>query len=241
MNGLCLLGFLTSILAACAPSPTPDRQSATMTSSGGQPGAPSLRLGRDSFAIRFTGAPGGVEVHEYSRAGSGHRYASRFNLGPTFQRTVEVDLDSSLRVLRARSVTQLGAKRGESDVAYTGQRAHGTVVPLQASVSGPVAIDTVLPPGAFDGLALYPVLLSRQWVVGQDTTLALFDTDELTVTQQTFRVVAPEIVDVAGESVRALRAELSTTQLPVTLWLSETAPHRLLKTGSANGETVLVR
>lgn len=239
MHGLRILSFLTAILA-CAPSPNSEPRTPDMIFSGEHSGAPVLRLGRDSFAIRFTGTPGGVAVHEYSRAGNGYRYVSRFNLGPTFHRTVEVDLDSSLSVVRARSVTQFGTKRAESDVSYTGQRAQGTVVPLQASVSGRVTIDTVLPVGAFDGLALYPVLLSRQWTVGQEVRLILFDTDELTITQQTFRVVARESVDAAGESIRALRAELSTTQLPVTLWLSEAAPHRLLKIGSANGETVLV-
>jgi hypothetical protein len=241
MQAFRALVALTAMLAACGPFSEPARQPPATTSSAADRSASSLRLGRDSFAIRFPGAPPGFEVHQYARAGNGYRYTTRFSLGPQFGRTVEVALDSALHVIRARSVTQLGAERRESDVAYAGQRARGAVVPTEAAAVRRVVVDTVLPEGAFDGLALYPILLGRRWIVGQSDTLSIFDTDDLSVTRQTFRVVALDTVEAAGERVSALRAELSTTQLPVTLWLSEATPHRLLKVGSANGETVLVR
>ena len=241
MQAFRILLPLAAALAACGPSPVPERQPPGTPSSPFDRSAPVLRLGRDSFAIRFTGAPPGFEVHEYARAGNGYHYATRFSLGPRFHRTVEVALDSSLRVVRASSVTQLGEQRGESDVAYEGQRARGAVVPTAAATVRRIAIDTVLPERAFDGLALYPILLGRRWGVGQSDTLLIFDTDELSVTRQSFRVVALDTVQAAGEQVLALRGELSTTQLPVTLWLSEATPHRLLRIGSANGQTVLVR
>ena len=77
--------------------------------------------------------------------------------------------------------------------------------------------------------------------MGQVDTLTIWDTDELSITRQTLRITGTERVETPAGAVEALRGELSTTQLPVTLWLSASAPHRLLKVSSANGETVLVR
>jgi hypothetical protein len=230
---------IIAAVAACGPSSPQRNQPISAVTAPPGPDPSLLRLGRDSFALRFNGMPGG-EVHEYARTATGYRYTSAFSTG-TFQRELQVDFDSSLHVTRARHTTTLGRERGEADVAYAGLHARGHAVPLQASARGPVAIDTDLPAGAFDGLALYPMLLSRRWSVGQEDTLVLFDTDELSVSRQQFRVAAAETLALGGASMRALRAELSTTQLPVTLWLSEAYPHRLLRMRSGNGVSELVR
>jgi hypothetical protein len=206
-----------------------------------RPYAPLLRFARDSFAIRFSGMPEGSEVHEFSRAGTGYRYVSEFHIGPAFSQHFEVNLDTQLRVLRARSESRIGQQRGMSDVTYTGHRARGEAVPTQGSSPKKVLIDTILPAGAFDGLALYPIILGRHWQVGDVDTLTIFDTDENFLSRQTIRVTRSEVVQAAGVSSQALRVELSTTQLPVTLWLSVAVPHRLLKVASANGETTLVQ
>jgi hypothetical protein len=152
----------------------------------------------------------------------------------------EVQLDSSMFVMLARSTTQIGARQGNSEMTYLGRRARGTAVPVQATVPGRVSIDTVLPPGAFDGLALYPVLLSQHWEVGDVDTLTIFDTDELSITRQVLRVIGLEGIAFGAAQTPALRAELSSTQLPVTLWFTESRPHRLLKVASASGESILV-
>jgi hypothetical protein len=205
------------------------------------PHAPMLRLARDSFAIRFAGMPEGTEVHELTRSGTGYRFVSEFHIGPSFTQRSEVNLDAQLHVLHARSVSRIGQEHGMSDVTYTGNRARGEAIPTQASNPGMVHIDTILPAGAFDGLALYPIILGRHWQVGDVDTLTIFDTDESSLSRQTIRATRSEIVQAAGLSSQALRVELSTTQLPVTLWLSLAAPHRLLKVASANGETTLVK
>ena len=206
-----------------------------------QPNVPLLRLARDSFAIRFTGMPEGTEVHEFTRAGTGYLYVSESHIGPAFSQRSEVTLDSQLRVIRARSESRIGQQRGMSDVTYLGPRALGEAISTQGSRPGKVHIDTILPAGAFDGLALYPMILGRHWQVGDMDTLTIFDTDESSLSRQTIRVTRSEMVRAAGVSRNALRMELSTTQLPVTLWLSLAAPHRLLKVASANGESTVVK
>ena len=50
---------------------TEQLQTSVVTSSPLSPNAFALLLGRDSFAIRFTGMPEGIEIHEYSRTTTG--------------------------------------------------------------------------------------------------------------------------------------------------------------------------
>lgn len=155
-------------------------------------------------------------------------------------RDVTVDFDDALRIRRVESAGSLAGKAIGSSVAYQGQHGRGIARPLEARTPVPVRVDTVLPANAFDGLALYPMLLSRSWIVGRVDTLWLFDTDEMSITRQTARAVARETLALPTGRVTAIRVELTTTQLPVTLWLTDQTPHRLLKIASASGESLRV-
>lgn len=213
-----------------------------LTNSRAQGADPTMApIGKDSFAVRLKGAPTGVEVHAFTRTSSGYRYSERIFVPGIMQRTVTVEFDSSLRVRRTASSGSIGNRQIQSQVTYQGLRAHGTAIPLKAATARIVTIDTVLPARAVDGLALYPVVLARRLAIGAVDTVVLFDTDEMTITRQTIRTVGREQLTLPAGSVPALRVELSTSQLPVTLWVTESRPHRLLKIGSANGETVRVQ
>jgi len=207
---------------------------------GQTPSKRAFPIGTDSFVSHYTRAPEGSEVHVFQRTDTGYRYIERTVIPRVMRREVVVDFDRSLRVLHAQSTGSIGDRPIRSFVVYDGRRARGSAQPLQAQSAAAVRIDTVLPVRAFDGLALYPVLLSRRWRIGDVDTLFLFDTDELSVTRQTARATRREPLTLSTGSIATLRVELSTTQLPVTLWLSEKAPHRLLKIASANGETIRV-
>ena len=201
----------------------------------------SVRLGKDSLAIRFTGMAEGSHTLELSPSENGYLYTERVSLLPLFQRSMRIELGPAMEV---RRVTSDGLQFGHatsSDIRYDDGRAVGKAV--RAGEKGPetVTIDTLLPAGAFDGSALFPRLLSQVWTVGQSEELVLFDLDEGNITTQTIRVVAEERLQVPAGTFDALRLELSTTQLPVTLWISKATPDRLLKLGFANGDTVLIR
>jgi hypothetical protein len=158
-----------------------------------------------------------------------------------FQRNVRIELGPAMEVLRVTSDGREFGQATSSDIRYDNGHALGKAVRASEQGPQPVAVDTLLPPGAFDGRALFPRILSRVWAVGQTENLVLFDLDEGNITTQTLRVVAEERLQVPAGTFEALKVELSTTQLPVTLWITKASPHRLLKLGSANGETVLVR
>lgn len=200
----------------------------------------ALPFGVDSFVSRFARVPEGSEVHSLQRVDNGYRYVERIIIPGVMRREVVVEFDRSLQVRRAQSTGAIGDRPIMSSVVYEGRRARGSARPLQGRSTAPIRIDTVLPAQAFDGLAVYPVLLSRRWEVGTVDTLLLFDTDELSVTRQTARAIAREAVSLPAGPIAALKVELSTTQLPVTLWVTAKPPHRLLKISSANGETIRV-
>jgi hypothetical protein len=197
-------------------------------------------IGIDSFASRFSGGIEGAEVLIFQRTADGYRYTERIAIPRLMRRDVTVDFDFSLHVRRVQSSGTIGDRPIQSSVVYDGRRARGLARPLEAQSSAAVRIDTILPARAFDGLALYPVLLSRHWHVGDVDTLVVFDTDEISVTHQVAHASTREALTLPTGTVPALRVELSTTQLPVTLWISESSPHRLLKIASTNGETIRV-
>lgn len=215
---------------------------ALVVSAGAQsPAVAGMRLGTDSFVVRFHGLPEGSHVQTLARDGDGYRYTEVLSLSPMMSRTVIVLMDDSLRVTSSWADGTLGQRRFGSEITYDGRRARGRILSLQNPNALPIPVDTVLPARALDGLALYPILLSRSWQIGTADTLFVFDVDEISITGQTIRVVGAAQVQVPAGSFRALKVELSTTQLPVTLWITEARPHRLLKVESENGESVLVR
>ena len=218
-----------SILATSLPFGVSSAQKATMMPP----------IGIDSLVSHFHGMEDGREVHTLTRAGHGYRYTEELSYPGLMTRVSTIEFDSVMNVVRARSSGVLNGRKFGSDVEYTGFRAHGHASPLQGT-EGSVAIDTLLPSSGFDGLALYPKLLSRAWNVGDAAKITIFDTDERSVTEQTFKIVGAERLELPSGPQKALRAELSTTQLPVTIWFTASRPHRLLKVASANGETVRV-
>jgi hypothetical protein len=227
--GLLLLGATIALHPGGAIDPGP-RQA-----------APGLRVGRDSFVVRFAGAPEGYEIHEYTRISNGYRYVRRVEIGSLLHLRYDIQLTRSLRPTTVRSETQMNGRSGTSAMSYGDRRVRGTARSIDAIGRGPVSIDTLLPDGAFDGDALYPMLLGKPWRAGHSERLVLFDTDEMNVTVQTAQATRTEMIEAGGKAQRALRIELSTTQLPVTLWISEHAPFRLLRDSSANGVMTLVR
>jgi hypothetical protein len=199
------------------------------------------RVGSDSMVVHFNGVPDGTHVLSLKRTSTGYRYSEHLSLRPLMTREVVVDFDAAFRITCSNSQTTFGDQRFSSALKFRDGRARGYVFPLEGVPGKQVPVDTALPPGTIDGLALFPIILNGPWRIGLSDTVIVFDSDEVNITRQVLRVVAVEEVSVPAGRFRALRGELSTTQLPVTLWVTEARPHRLLKIASANGETVRAR
>ena len=198
---------------------------------------------RDSFAMVMNGAEVGHHVYSLARSGEGFAYTESVSMPGLLARELTVELDSHLTVLRARSEGQMQGRPMGSDVRYDGQRATGWAWVQRPSGPERVELDTMVAPGAFDGSALMALLPALDWADGTTYTLRLFDTDEYSTTEQTLTIVGPELVRVPAGEFRALRGDLTTTQAPVRIWVTESRPHRLVKVGGQTDAfaTVLVR
>ena len=198
---------------------------------------------RDSFAILVNGEPRGTHVYAMKHSDDGFLYTESVAMPGFLHRERAVRMDSALAVTHAISDGELQGVPMGSQMQYDGRRARGWALVRGAERVQRVDLDTTLAAAAFDGLALMALLPALDWQPGVTYTLTLFDTDEGSTTEQTLRISGPEQIRVpAGEFV-ALRGDLTTTQAPVRIWVTQTRPHRLVKVGGATDAfaTVLVK
>ena len=151
-------------------------------------------------------------------------------------KALDVVLDSALEVRAARSAGRFYGRTEASNVAYEGGRARGAAdarLPREATVGGGerfrVPVDTLLPAGAFDALALAALLPLLDWERDAAYLLPVFDAAESSITYQVLRIGAPEWIDVPAGRFRAYPGELTTTGRPVRFWVTTAAPHRIVR------------
>ena len=153
-------------------------------------------------------------------------------------RRVSIAFDQSLAVQRAGDESHILGVGTGSDLTYVGQHAQGTVRGRGPGGVRTHDIDTVFAAGTISSLALLALLPTIDWRPDGAYAVSIYDTDELSATTQTLRVVAREQVTVPAGTFDAYRAELSTTQLPLLLWYTRSAPHRLVKLANTDGSIV---
>jgi hypothetical protein len=232
-----LTGCARQALVSPQPTPTPGEKVVALTDLSPE----RLRTGIDSLVIRFGDLPEGSHRLELREVDGGYSYTEQVILTENLWRSVMVSFDRTFGIL---SVTSSGAEFGRpmgGVMSYDKQKAKGTAWVLRDGVPTEIAIETTLPEAAFDGDVLLAILPALEWAIGDTYKLRLFDSASGSVSDQTLYVVGEESITIpAGEFV-ALRGELTTTQLPVTVWVTQEVPRRILKLASANGETVLTK
>lgn len=207
--------------------------SAQTTSAAIRPRFEATRLTsyRDSFALVLNGEQRGSHVYTLRRQDGGFVYTESVNMPGFLARDLTVELDADLGVTRASSSGQMQGQPMGSEMRYQGRHAKGWVLVQGPNGAQRVEWDTLLAAEAFDGLALMALLPALEWRPGAAYTLRLFDTDEGSTTDQMLRIVGPERVRVPAGEFDTFRADLTTTQAPVRIWLTQTQPHRLVKIG----------
>lgn len=199
---------------------------------------------RDSFAM-VLGKARGWHVYAMERTATGFLFTDRFSLGPANNGNTEVLLDSQLKPTRVRSTGLTLGMSSNADVHYAGQRATGFESRFTRSGPTRISIDTVLPSGSFDNLALMELILTLDWHAGAQYALTMFYTDEGSITTQRLTVVGEEHITIPIGSRSVFRADMTdltdtTTEAAVSIWVTTTKPHRIVKVRSAIEETVLV-
>lgn len=245
-----LAALLGRRVAVIIGSVTPMLMSPAIAQKRGEPQAPQFDVAavtpfRDSFAIIVQGQTRGWQVYAMARTAAGFLYTDRFALGPANKGNVEVSLDPQLKPIRVQSTGLTFGMPSNDDVHYAGQRATGFASRFTGSGPTSIPIDTILPSGAFDNLALMGLIVALDWHPGAQYALTMFYADEGTIATQILTVVGEEHLTTPLGGRDVLRADLTdltdtTAQAPVSIWVTTTKPHRIVKVRSPIEETVLL-
>jgi zinc protease len=198
---------------------------------------------KDSFTIRFNGAPVGWQRGVVETTPEGFRYTEDLRLAGVVEQSTILELD---RGGGMRSVKQTGKQQGQEvtiDVSYAAGRAKGTARtpdPATGKLKS-VTIDTAFTPGTVDDNALQALLPALRWSPGAKWTINVLSAGQGEIKPWTLSVTGTEAVKLGEQSVEAYRAELSGGPSALVLWVSTGAPHLLLKLAIAGQPIEFVR
>ncbi len=201
-----------------------------------------LVAGRDSFAVMLQGNAFGHTVTDVARTADGWTITQTSVLGPIGSQETTLTLDERLGM---RAVKQTGKLQGMDtriDVAYANGRATGSAAtPQPTGGVKEVAVDVEVPAGALDDNAIATLLPTMPWAAGAKFTIPVVSSGQGTLQPHTFTVAGAESVTVPAGTAEAWRIEVTGGQVPVTYWVEQAAPHRLLKIAPAGVPLEMVR
>jgi hypothetical protein len=187
----------------------------------------SLTPARDSLLILLQGNPVGYQVTRLEPSSGGFRFTERTEMPGRMSQQTEVTLDHAAQVASVRHQGQMPNGTMRISLDYTPGRVKGTVQAPEAGA--PVAVDTTMPPGSFDDNAIFPLLGAVRWREGGRWSVTLFHSGQRKLETGTLVVRGVERVTINGAPLAAYRAELTLEDQIVTFYVSQAAPHRILR------------
>jgi hypothetical protein len=201
-----------------------------------------LQASRDSFVVNIDGRAMGYSVHAVEPLpGGGFRVTEQTEIADVMQQKTELLLDAAQRVTQ---VNQSGKMRGHDAriaIEYVGDNVKGA-----ATVPGPEGvqsfmIDARLPANVIDDNLLHSIFPLLPWSADANWTVPVFSAGKNQLHTIALVATGSEAIITPSGSVDAYRAEVRTTERTVAIWLSKTAPHRVLKAAPVSGGMELVR
>lgn len=239
------LAAIAPVRLARADGTPMDRADLTAVATGPSLNLDRLVARRDSFAIRVQGNDFGHQINSLERTTDGFVYRESVRIATFVAQDTEVRIgaDGSFR-----SGTQRGMVQGaESTVhlAVAGGRITGQVVVPETSM-GPartVDVDTTFTPGTQESNTLGALLPALPWAVGASWSFPVFNPLESTIGTVTIAVSGTETVEVPAGSFEVYRVEMASEGTVMTLYVTTTAPHTVVKMAPVGQpvEFVLVR
>jgi hypothetical protein len=151
--------------------------------------------------------------------------------------TIGTMMKQTTRVLVAgcdhiTEVKQTGSSRGQemnTDLRYAGGRVKG--IAITPGPNGPATqlVDTEVPANVVDVNMLQTILSQLPWTDKSDWTLPLFSSSKNEVSHMEVKVVAVEEIKTVRGTAAAYKVELGGNVVTATVWVSQAAPHRVLK------------
>ncbi|AMW06085.1 hypothetical protein [Gemmatimonas phototrophica] len=193
-----------------------------------------LKVGVDSFAVLMRGTPMGWQTLARTRDSQtmGWELRDAIALGGMVN---QESILSFTATLAERTLRQSGVMRGApmrialdfvpaaDGVRIIGQSATPT------SAGGVLAIDTVVPVGTVDDNAVTPLLAAVRWREGLDLRVPVLTSGKGTVAEYRLRVLRADTVTVPAGHFDVWRIEQQAERSMVTLFVTRTAPYRLVR------------
>lgn len=203
----------------------------------------ALTAGVDSFTVLLQGRPFGYQRTEVRRTADGYSVTEASQIGTIISQTTTITLDSALAMRRVQQSGRAQGNETSIDVTYAAGRARGsaaTPVPPAGAIATK-AVDAEVPAGVIDDNALTLLLPAMPWTPSARFTVPVFASGQGVLQTYSLAVTGSEQVTVPAGTFQAYRVEVTGGSQPMTLYIAQDAPHRLLKTTIAGAPIELVR
>ena len=197
----------------------------------------------DSFAVMVQGNPLGFTRTALEKTPGGYRYTDQTQIASLVQQSTTLAFSDRVEM---QSLTQTGKVQGQDtkvEVAYAGGHAKGSATIPSPQGAKTTAVDATLPAGAIDDNAVQALVPAMKWAPGAKFALTIFSASKNAVRPATLTVTGTDKVTVPAGTFDAYRAELAGADQPITMYVTATAPYRVVKIAVAGSplEIVLVK
>lgn len=183
----------------------------------------------DSFTVLVQGQPLGHQTSTLAKTPTGYSYRMAVSIGPILQQAVEVRFANDLS---PQSVKGSGKVQGQDmnvDVSYANGRAKGAAVTPGPTGMRTVNVDTTIASGVLDDNSVSALVPGLRWVPDAKYAVTVFDAASGTLKQVAIQAGAAESITVPAGTFQALRVEITGQEQPITMYVTSTAPHRIVK------------
>ena len=183
----------------------------------------------DSFTVLVQGNALGFQTNALTKTASGFSLHTAVQIGPVLQQTVATTFSSDLA---PQAVTLKGKVQGNEmhvDVAYAAGRVKGTSTTPGPGGMKSITIDTIIAPGVLDDNMITALVPGLRWTPNAKFNVNSFDAGSGALKPLTLAVTASEFVTVPAGSFQVYRVDLTGQEQPLTMFITTTAPHRIVK------------
>jgi hypothetical protein len=189
----------------------------------------NLAARTDSFVVMVQGNPMGFQRTTIEKSETGFRVVDDVQIGPIMTQHTEVELAADGTLRSTRQTGQVRGQQTSIDISYANGRAKGTATTPTIAGVQTTAIDTTVAAGAIDDNLITALLPAIAWAPNATHTLPVFLSGKGHVQPITLTVKATESLTVPAGTFEVYRVEMSGGQAAVAMYVTTTAPHRLVK------------
>ena len=187
----------------------------------------------DSFTVLVQGKPFGYQTTALRKTPAGYEYTMALQLPPFATQSATTAFGADLAPQSSKASGKMQGQDMSMTVAYANGRAKGSGTMPTPQGMKPMTVDTTYAPGVLDDNMLIALIPGLKWAPGVKYTASVFDASKSATRQITMAVAGVEAVTVPAGSFSVFRVDVTGGEQPVTLWITSTAPYRVVKTTTA--------